>query len=116
MLHIPELGHCRIPNKSRLMSRTEPVMVKGSFCVLERQGFDVVPGPSPGLFICRDCVNLCAEIFRPPRLRVSHVSRIAAAEPAFGDTCCTSRGQRFAASSVQPKTGEYANGGSQSGS
>jgi ATP-dependent protease Clp ATPase subunit len=34
-----------------------------SFCGLDWQGFDVVSGPSPELFICRDCVELCVDIF-----------------------------------------------------
>ena len=39
-----------------------PVIVKCSLCGLDRQGFDVVHGPTPGLFICRDCVQLCLDI------------------------------------------------------
>jgi len=35
---------------------------KCSFCKLDRKVSEVVRRLSPGLFICRDCVQLCAEI------------------------------------------------------
>jgi hypothetical protein len=45
-------------------SAPRPVVVKCSFCGLDRTGLDVVHGPSPKLCICRDCVDLCVEIFK----------------------------------------------------
>jgi hypothetical protein len=49
---------------------TKPPTVRCSFCGLTRTGLEVVRGPSPGLFICRDCAQLCVEIlhtFDSPR-------------------------------------------------
>ncbi len=54
--------NCLMPDDAGAANPTVPLVVQCSFCGLDRRGAEVVHGWADDLFICRDCVQLCAEL------------------------------------------------------